>query len=68
MDGVGVVREMVVGELLQLFQFGVDGGNAGEVGVEGGLLSVYRGLRGVIDNMNALFNQYVKRLVGYFHH
>jgi len=44
--------------LLQLFQFGVSGGGAGEVGVEGGLLGVHRVLRDVIDDttMNALFD------------
>jgi hypothetical protein len=62
MDSIGVVTEMVVGELLQPFQFGVDGGSAGEVGVEGGLLGVHRGLRDVIDDatMNALFDQEAK--------
>lgn len=61
-DGVGVVAEMVIGELLQPFQLGVDGGSAGEVGLEGGLLGVHRGLRDVIDDatMNALFNQEAK--------
>ena len=62
MDGIGVMTKMVVGELLHPFQFGVDGGSAGEVGVEGGLLGVYRGLRDVIDDttMNALFDQEAK--------
>jgi hypothetical protein len=57
-DRIGVVTEMVIGELLQTFQFGVDRGSAGEVGVEGGLLGVHRGLRDVIDDatMNALFD------------
>lgn len=40
MDGVGVVTEVVVGELLQSFQLGVDGGEAFEVGVDGGWLSL----------------------------
>ena len=64
MDGIGVVAEVVVGKLLQPFQLGVDGGGAGEVGVEGGLLGVHRGLRDVIDDkhMNALFDQEAKRL------
>lgn len=44
MDGIGVVTEVVVGKLLQPFQFGVGGGGAGEVGVEGGLLGVHRWL------------------------
>ena len=35
MDSIGVVAEVVIGELLQPFQLGVDGGGAGEVGVEG---------------------------------
>ena len=62
MNGIGVMTEVVVGELLQPFQFGVDGGSAGEVGVEGGLLGVHRGLRDVIDDttMNALFDQEAK--------
>jgi hypothetical protein len=53
---------MIVGELLQPFQLGVDGGSAGEVGVEGGLLGVHRGFRDVIDDttMNALFDQEAK--------
>jgi hypothetical protein len=57
-DGIGVVTEVVVGKLLQPFQFGVDGGSACKVGVEGGLLGVHRGLRDVIDDvtMNALFD------------
>ena len=57
-----LVAEVVVGELLQPFQFGVDGGSAGEVGVEGGWLGVHRGLRVVIDDMdmNALFDQEAK--------
>ena len=41
-----VLAEVVVGQLLQLCQLGVDGGSAGEVGIEGGLLGVHRGLRG----------------------
>ncbi len=62
MDGIGVMTKMIVGELQQPFQFGVDGGNAGEVGVEDGLLGVHRGLRDVIDDatMNALFDQKAK--------
>ena len=61
-DGIGVVIEMVVGKLLQPFQFGVDGDGAGKVGVEGGLIGVHRGLRDVIDDttMNALFDQEAK--------
>jgi hypothetical protein len=48
--------------LLQPFQFGVDGGSAGEVGVEGGWLGGHRGLRVVIDDatMNALFYREAK--------
>ena len=62
MDRIGIMTEVVVGELLHPFQLGVDGGIAGEVGVEGGLLGVYRGLRDVIDDttMNALFDQEAK--------
>jgi hypothetical protein len=53
---------VVIGELLQPFQIGVDSGGAGEVGIEGGWLGVHRGLRVVIDNatMNALFDQEAK--------
>ena len=62
MDGIGVVTEVVIGKLLQPFHLGADGGGAGEVGVEGGLLGVHRGLRGVIDDalMNALGDQEAK--------
>jgi len=62
MNGIGVVTEVVIGKLLQPFQLGVDGGSAGEVGAEGGLLGVHRGLRDVIDDvtMNALFDQEAK--------
>ena len=62
MDGIGVVTEVVVGELLQPSQLGVDGGGASEVGVEGGLFGVHRGLRDVVDDatMNALFDQEAK--------
>jgi len=62
MDGIGVMIEVIVGELLQPFQFGVDGGSAGAEGVEGGLLGVHRGLRVVIDDkhMNALFYREAK--------
>jgi len=65
MDGIGVVTEVVVGELLQPFQLGVDGSGAGEVGVGGGLLGVHRGLRDVIDDkhMNALFNWKAKLFI-----
>jgi hypothetical protein len=40
----------------------VDGGGAGEVGVEGGWLGVHRGLRDLIDDatMNTLFDQEAK--------
>jgi hypothetical protein len=62
MNGIGVVAEVVIGELPQPFQLGVDGSGAGEVGVEGGLFGVHRGLRVVIDDatMNALFDQEAK--------
>ncbi len=62
MDGIGVVTEVVVGELLQPFQLGVDGGSAGKVGVEGGWFGAHRGLRGVIDDatIQALFDQEAK--------
>ncbi|PWB56537.1 MAG: hypothetical protein C3F18_04860, partial [Nitrosomonadales bacterium] len=61
MDGIGVVTKVIICELLQPFQLGVDGSGAGEVGVEGGLLGVYRGLRDVIDDaMNTLFDQEAK--------
>ncbi len=35
-DGVRVVAEVVVGQLLQPGQLDVDGGGAGEIGIEGG--------------------------------
>lgn len=38
-DGIGVVTEVVIGELLHSFQLGVDDGGTGEVGVESGLRS-----------------------------
>jgi hypothetical protein len=62
MDGIGVVTEAVISELLQPLQFGMDGGGAGEVGVDGGLLGVHRWLRDVIDDatMNALIDQEAK--------
>ena len=62
MDSIGVVAEVVIGELLQPFQLGVDGGGVGEVGVEGGWIGVHHWLRGVIDDehMNALFDQEAK--------
>ena len=65
MDGIGVVTEVVVGELLQPLQLGVDGGGASEVGVEGSWLGVHRGLQVVIDDatMNALFDQEAKRFI-----
>ena len=59
---IWIMTKMIVGELLQPCHLGVDGGSAGEVGVEGGLLGVHRGLRDVIDDtpMNALFDQEAK--------
>ena len=45
-DSVRIVAEVVVGQLLPPRQFGVDGGAAGEVVIEGSLLDVQRGLRG----------------------
>jgi hypothetical protein len=68
MDGIGAVAKMVVGELLQSLQFGVDGGGACKVGVEGGLLGVHRGLLDVIDDatMNALFDQEAKLFIEHF--
>ncbi len=55
-DDIGGMAEMLVGELLQPFQLGVDGGRAGEVGVVGGLLGDHRGPLDVIDDalMNVL--------------
>ena len=65
MNDIRVMTEVVVGELLQPFQFCVDGGGVGDVGVEGGWLGVHRGLRDVIDDatMNALFDQEAKRFI-----
>jgi hypothetical protein len=62
MDGIGVVTEVVVSELLESFQLGVDSCSAGEIGVQGGLLGVHRWLRDVIGDtsMNALFDQEAK--------
>lgn len=62
MNDIGVMAEVVVGELLQPFQLGVEGSAAGEAGVEGGCLGVHRGLSEVIDDMhmNALFDQEAK--------
>ena len=40
------MTEVVVGKLLQSFQFGVDGSSAGEIGFEGGLFGIHRGFRG----------------------
>jgi hypothetical protein len=62
MDGIGAVTEVVVGELLQPFQLGVNGRSAGEVSVEGGWFGIHRGLRGVIDDkhMNALLYREAK--------
>ena len=59
---ISTVVTGVCGELLQLLQPSVDSGSAGEVGVEGGELSVQRGLRDVVDDesMNALFHQKAK--------
>ncbi len=67
-DRNGIVAKVVVGELLQLFQFGVDGGGTGEVGVEGGLLGVHHGLTDVIDDatMNVLFDQEAKLFINSF--
>ena len=64
-DGISIVTEVVMGELLQPVQFGADSGSTGEVGIEGGLLGVHRGLRDVIDDttMNALFDQEAKLYV-----
>jgi hypothetical protein len=45
-DGFGVITKVIVGQLLQTCQFGVDGGSAGEVGIEGGWRGIHRGLRG----------------------
>ncbi|WP_301100375.1 hypothetical protein [Propionivibrio sp.] len=58
MDGIGVITEVIVGELPQPSQLGVDGGSASEVGVEDGLLGVHRELHDVIDDatMSAPFN------------
>ena len=69
-DGIGVMSEVVVGELLQPFHLGVNGGGTGEVGVEGGWLGVHRGLRDVIDDtsMNALFDQKAKLFSGFSAH
>ena len=62
MDGIGVMIEVVFGELLQSFRFGVDGGGMGEIGVEGGWLGIHRWLRELIDDttIQALFNQEAK--------
>ena len=68
MDGIGVVAEVVVGELLQPFQFGVDRGGAGEVG--GRLAWRSSWAPGLIDDatMNALLDQEAKLNSMNFHH
>ena len=62
MDGGGAMTEVVIGKLLQMFQFGVNGGSAGEVGIENDLLGVHRWLGDVIDDatMNTPFNPQAK--------
>ena len=68
MDGIGVMTKVVVGELLQPFQLGVNGRSAGEVDIEGSLLGVHRGLRDVIDDtdMNALFSREAKLFIEHY--
>lgn len=58
MDGLRIAAEVIVDQMLQPGQFGVDGGGAGEVGAEGGLLGVPRGFRDVTDDntVNALID------------
>ena len=62
-DGVRVVAEVVVGQLLQPFQFGVNGGSALWVGVGGSGLGVHRGAPWLVDDatIHALDDQEAKK-------
>jgi len=61
-DGVWVVAEMVVGQLLQPGQLDVDGGGAGEIGVDGSGLGVHRWAPCLVDDatIHALNDQEAK--------
>lgn len=63
-DGVRVVAEMVVGQLLKPGQLDVDGGGAGEIGVDGSGLGVHRGASWLVDDttIHALNDQEAKLL------
>lgn len=64
MDGFRVVPEVVVGELLQPLQFGVDGCGVGKVGVEGVWLGVHHGAPWLVDDatIHALNDQEAKKI------
>lgn len=63
-DGFRVVSEVVVSQLLQPVQLDVDGGGAGEIGVEGSGLGVHRGAPWLVDDttIHALNDQEAKLL------
>jgi hypothetical protein len=62
LDVVRVVAEVVVGQLLQPEQLDVDGGSAGEMGIEGSWLGVHRGAPWLGDDttIHALHDQEAK--------
>jgi hypothetical protein len=59
------MAEVVVGQLLQPGQLDVDGGGAGEIGVDGGGFSVHRGAPWLVDDatIHALNDQEAKLLL-----
>jgi hypothetical protein len=61
-DGVRVVAEVVVGQLLHPGQLDVDGGGAGEIAIEGSRLDVHRGAPWFVDDatIHALNDQEAK--------
>ena len=65
MNGFRVVAEVVVGELLRLGQLDVDGGGAGEIGVESRGLGVHRGAPCWVDDatIHALNDQEAKKKI-----
>jgi hypothetical protein len=65
LDGVRVVAEVIVGQLLQPGQLDVDGGGAGEIGVDGSGLGVHRGAPWLVDDatIHALDDQEAKKMM-----